>query len=415
MRVLWFSNCELAATTSKGSGSWLYAMSGLLASDIELYNITEADVSEIIYNEYNGIKEYVLPLFRLRNGIPSIENIEKICQIIDEVSPDLIHIWGIEKYWALLFARGYVKKNPILEIQGLLSACSDVYWAGLTPWEIIKTIGLKEFLKPSSSLCFRKRKVEARAKFENEALSKLRVFSTQSQWTRDQISFINHNAQLYETKRPVRREFLTFDKWLKPSNNNLIVFTSLSYYEPFKGMHILLKAIRELKKKYADITLKVAGPDITKLSIIRTGGYEKLLLSFISKYDLKDNVVFLGRLNAEELVGELKNSNVFVNPSFVESFSASTAEALCLGVPTVISYAGAMPEFTEELQTALCYSPMDYKSCAAKIESLFTDSELSRRLSCNSIELLRRKCLDEYVQKVQLSIYEDFLGNQLTE
>lgn len=415
MRILWFSNCELTTTASKGSGSWLYAMSGLLASDIELYNITEADVPNIVFNESNGIKEYILPLFRLRNGVPSIANIKKICQIVDEVSPDLIHIWGIEKYWALLFARGYIKQNPILEIQGLLSACCDVYWAGLTPWEIIKTIGLKEFLKPSSFLYFRKKKVEARAKFENEALSKLNVFSTQSQWTRNQIHFVNLNAQLYETKRPVRREFLAFDRWLKPSNNNLIVFTSLSYYEPFKGIHVLLKAIRELKKKYADITLKIAGPDITKTSRIRTGGYEKQLLSFISKYDLKENVVFLGRMNAEELVEELKNSNLFVNPSFVESFSASTAEALCLGVPTVISYAGAMPEFTEELQTALCYSPMDYKSCAAKIELLYTDCELSNRLSRNSIKLLRNKCSAEHVRNVQLRIYKDYLGHKSAE
>lgn len=415
MKILWFSNRELTTSISDGSGSWLYAMSDLLLDEVDLYNITEANVHDISFNESRGIKEYLLPKYKLKNGVPSKKNINRITEIVDKISPDVIHIWGIEKYWALLFARGYIKFNPIVEIQGLLSACNDVYWSGLSPLEIIKTLKLKEFLKPSSSLYYRKRKIAADAVLENEMLSKLKVFSTQSQWTRDQIQFVNFSAEVYKTQRPVRREFIQSPKWSKTLDGRFIVFTSLSYYEPFKGIHILLKAIREIKRKYGNVILKIAGPNIKDVSWIRMGGYEKQLLSYISKYNLNSNVEFLGRLSASALVDELVSADVFVNPSFVESFSASTAEALCVGVPTVISYAGAMPEFTEEVKTALCYSPMDYKSCAAKIEALYINTELSSRLSQNAIEFIRSRCSAQSVKNTQLQIYRDYISKITTD
>lgn len=409
MKVLWFSNCVLTNPKFVGSGSWLYAMSNLISTDVELYNITESGVSEISKYCVNNIVEYVLPTYPLVNGVPAKENINKIKAVVDEVNPDIIHIWGIEKYWALLFVRGYIKQEPIVEIQGLLSSCYDVYWGGMTPLEVFRiNSGIKEILKPSTALCLRKKVLKKRANYEREILSRLKVFSTQSQWTRDQLHSINASAQTFNTKRPIRNIFWEAEKWNKKQQNELIVFTSIGYYEPFKGVHILLKAIKELEKRELKVILKIAGPDITKIENIRLGGYERSLLSFIRENYLQNNVVFLGRTNAAGLVKQLQEADVFVNPSFVESYSASTAEALCLGVPTVLSYAGAMPEFTDLLKTALCYSSMDYKSCAAKIEKCYLDRMLCKKMSVDAIKTIEVMCSSQRVKRAQLDIYREF-------
>lgn len=410
MRVLWFSNCSLAASESNGSGSWLYAMSNLMRDKIELYNITEANVNEVEYKEANGIKEYILPLFKLKHGIPSSNKITLIKKLVDSIAPDVIHIWGLEKYWALLFSRKFLEYVPIIEIQGLLSSCFDVYWGGMTPMEILSTIKIKEILKPSSSLMCRKNNLGNKAKYENEVLSCFDVFSTQSQWTRDQLKSIAPTAITYNTKRPIRKEFWMANKWsVEKENTNYIIFTSISYYEPFKGIHILLKAINELVKRNKNVILKIAGPNLTTISNIRLGGYERCLLTYINENHLSEHIVFLGKLNSSSIVSELQSAHVFVNSSFVESFSASTAEALCLGVPSVISFAGAMPEFNLKRDTILCYSPSDYKSCAAHIEKIISSPILQRNLSINSISAINALSSNDVVVATQLEIYRDHL------
>ena len=385
-------------------------MSRLMAKQIDLYNITESNVSSVIFNRSNGINEYIIPVFKLKSGIPSDKNISYIKSLVESINPDVVHIWGIEKYWALLFSRGYIDYEPIIEIQGLLSSCYDVYWGGMTPKEILSTIGLKEIIKPCSSLIWRKKKLESKARYEKEVLSAFNSFSTQSQWTRNQLKCINANANTYCTRRPIRKEFWSAPQWRSSSQGeNLIIFTSISYYEPFKGFHILLRAVKELVKRNKNVELRIAGPDLPKISNIRLGGYERMLLDYIYNNNLSNNVKFLGKLNSEGIVQELSQAQVFVNPSLVESFSASTAEALCLGVPSVISYAGAMPEFNILKDTLLSYSPCDYKSCAAHIENIIYNSDLQSTLSRNSINVMRDLASDEIVIETQLAIYKKHL------
>ena len=113
VKVLWFSNCVLSKDASRGSGSWLFAMRDLIATDIELINIAEDSVGCICTHEGNKIREYLIPQWRLHKGIPSEEKIQEIIEIVNSEKPDLIHIWGVEKYWALLFSRGYIKSERV--------------------------------------------------------------------------------------------------------------------------------------------------------------------------------------------------------------------------------------------------------------------------------------------------------------
>ena len=100
MKVLWFSNAVFNGNTPKATGTWLYSMANaLIDRGVELYNITQKkDVVEIQFNEIDDIKQWILPEYKLYNGLPRLKYIKQIQTLVDNIKPDIIHIWGVESY-----------------------------------------------------------------------------------------------------------------------------------------------------------------------------------------------------------------------------------------------------------------------------------------------------------------------------
>lgn len=409
MKVLWFSNLVIGNKKSLGSGSWLFAMKNIICNNVDLYNITDSNIRSVQHSSNDSINEYVLPVFKLKDGLPSKKNIAKIVDIVNEINPDVIHIWGVEKYWGLLYTRGYLKGNSILEIQGLWSSCVNVYFGGLQISTLLRQISIKEILKPASYLPFRmKADLVKKSVLESEMISYFEHISTQSDWTREQLRLkVDVKTKIYSTKIPIRDYFCTCGKWRRPTGNvRPIIFTSLSYNTPFKGLHILLQSLPLLKVKYPNILLKIAGFDVSNTPFYRRNSYDNYLLYLIDKNNLTNNVEFLGQLETEQIATELLNCNVYVNSSFVESYSVAAAEALFLGVPSVLSYAGAMPEFSKYKAVALYYSPLDYVSCAGKINEILNNIELQNKLTENSSLEMFEISNSNQICETQLLIYK---------
>lgn len=411
MKVLWMSNCVLGNSISNGSGSWLHAMSHLIKDSVELTNVAKASVDKITYNSYDSFNEILVPSFSIKNDNIANDIANIIHEVVEHTSPDIIHIWGVEGDWAYLYAKGYIIGNVVLEIQGLMEPCYNVFWGGLEPRDIIhKSLCVRKLLYPKTRLSKRRQKFKIIGEQTETILKECHFVSTQSNWVRDQIMFsINDKCKIYKTLRPIRQDFWEAKPW-HHHNGTCKIFTSMSYYLPFKGIHVLIYAISLLKKKYRNVMLEIAGIEQKDLIWYRQFEYIKYLQKLSKKLDVVDNVKYVGRLTAQQIVEHLQGCDVFVNPSFVESYSASTAEALALGVPTVVAYAGAMPDFSENIPVSLYYSPMDYVACAAMISSFIENEDMREELSTNSKREIQRICGSDSVRKVQLSIYEDLLS-----
>lgn len=409
MKILWFSNCSIVDEECVGSGSWLYGMRDIISSHVELYNITEAKVKSVQFKGSVKVKEYLIPSAMLSDeGLPPFNIIKSIKSIVETISPDVIHIWGLEKYWAKLFAYEHIKGNVLLEIQGVLSACSNVFWGGMTPNEIKKTHRLKEWIKPSVRLEAQYYNYIKKGQSEIELLKSFKYISTQSEWTRLQIkSYLNKDVIIYNTLRPIREEFYLAQKWESQNHKNPVLFTSLGYNVPFKGMHILLKAFRIVIERYPEAKLVIAGFNVNA-PFYKINGYDRLLLDYIKNNNLTSHIELPGRLNASQVIEYLHSCDVYINPTFVESYSAATAEALFLGVPSVLSYAGALPYFKNNDEVAIFYPSLDFVDCASKISQLFEDKQLQSAITHNAILSLKKKSSIEAVSEAQLSIYKDF-------
>ena len=108
-----------------------------------------------------------------------------------------------------------------------------------------------------------------------------------------------------------------------------------------KGHSILLQALSEVKKTYSDIRYVIAGE----------GQDMPLLECMIAELGLQENVFLPGIL--QNIAPLLKVSDIAVLPSLVEPLGMFQIEAQYLGVPTITSNAGGIPETIKHQKTGL--------------------------------------------------------------
>lgn len=412
MKVLWFSNIFISDSI-QSTGTWIFTMSRSLidSENVELINITDGDVPQVEFIDNGRLKQWIIPRAKLTSGLPDKITLDKIVEIVKNINPDIVHVWGTENYWGLLFSRGLIKSNVLLDIQGLKFICYKYFFVGLNYTDILNCIVLKDILKPRYSILGRAKSFKSWGKYELEIIKGINCIGVQSDWVRSQISMLNPNASLFRSKIRLREPFLKANKWNKNNCEPFRIFTSTSNVISYKGLHVLIDALQILKYRYPNVKLYVAGH--VTLPGIRQNGYDKFLFKKIKKNDLLDNVVWLGPLDANSLVKELLSSNVCVIPSFIESYCVALDEALSLGVPTVVSNAGAMSELANHEFSALYYSPLNSVDCATQIEKYFS-LDFGEIISQNSLKSRTTYSTIDYAE-AQLSVYRSIINKDKNE
>ncbi len=411
LKVLWFSNIALTDKEPNSSGTWMNSLSSSLVASgcVQLFNITQAKVKVVTKRDNHPVQQWLVPIGgRKSGGLPNVRIVREIVSIVKDINPDVIHIWGMEKFWGLLTARGYVKGNVILEIQGIKFAIEKYVYADLPIADVVRCFGIGELFRPIESLVGTKYSYRKWGKYEREMLTNHKIISTQSDWVRANVGAVAPLAKIVHTSMLLRKEFVQADKWEYVDCVPFQLFSFTSSVISYKGLHILIDALSILKKTYSNIKLVIAGAISTG---VRTDGYTKWLIRKIKRLGLTEDIQWIGPLTAKEIVNQLHNANVAIIPSFVESYCMTLEESLFAGTPTVASFSGAMPELATNEESALFFSPGDTVMCARCIERILTDVKLATRLSLNSYNSKRKEDRTLTVKK-QLDIYYSSLNNE---
>ncbi len=414
IKIVWLCNVVFTEKKIDQTGSWLQPLAESLSESgsVNLYNISLGNVEVTQTNTFRKIQQWVLPINKSKKSqqIASTFICKEIQLILNEINPDIVHIWGTENIWASVYHQNYIKYITLLDIQGLLFAYAKYYYGGLTFKEILQTIHLKELLMPWRTLWRKKKVFQQRGEKEIKCIKQIKYISYQSNWVKNQVSIINPNAVYFPTKIKLRDNFYKSVPWqYKSPTDNPIIFSFLSAAVSYKGLHVLIKAITVLKRKYPNIQLQLAG--MINIGNWLLDGYSAFLNKLITKNNLQNNVVYVGSINEDQIIEKLYECNVCVIPSFIETYCLAFAEAMMVGVPTVVSYAGAMPELAEDKKEALFYNSLDHVDCASKIELLIKNKELSDSIS----EKARKRRLVENdeikVLNRQIDIYNFILNS----
>ena len=419
IKVLWLSNVDLSESLPTKSGTWIYSMYNALKASNDVFvcaNITFSNnhfqmkkVGD--FHQYYLSSEYIAD-----SGYPNQKAFDVVCDYVNNETPDIIHIWGTERAWPILALDERLKKyKKLLEIQGLISTIAEenVFYGGLSKNYLLRYNGLLELIYRKNRLSSILKKYRSWGIIEKQILTKFRYIDVQSSWIETIVcQHINKscqqstNATIFRTGIILRNSFLHATRWhrLHEYTDTPIVLTTTSS-TPYKGLHVTLRAFSILCERFPNARLRIAGITSPK-SRIKSFCYSKYINNLLDEYNIRSNVDFLGNLDEYELLNQMYLADVFVVSSYVESFCLALAEALAIGLPSVSSYAAALPELISDGNDGFLYPIGDYRICASHLNSIITNKQLANKISENSSSKIRKYCSEKTISQNQISIYK---------
>lgn len=421
MKVLWIVNtifpevCDKLGINKPNVGGWMYA----LANDIK----SQKGVNLAIASVYNGneVKKfniegycyYLIPSNN-KNVTKYNSNMEfNWKEVYDDFNPEVVHIHGTEYPHGLAFLNAINDKNKVVaSIQGLVSVYERYYYAGIDFGDIIKNVTLKDLLKFNSIISQRK-KFEKRGVFERKIISQIPNVIGRTKWDYVHANAINKDIKYYFCNESLRDPFYKIEWNMSEIDRNTIFLSQAGY--PIKGLHIVLKACRILKEQNQNIIINIAGDNIMKSNTlkdkIKIGGYSKYLNKLIKKYDLENNVKWLGQLDEFEMAKQMKKANLFLCPSSIENSPNSLGEAQLIGLPCIASYVGGVPDMIRDKYDGLLYRFEEYEMLAYNILKVLNDDILAMKLSENGKVASRERHDREKNLNDIIDIYKDIIKN----
>ena len=164
-------------------------------------------------------------------------------------------------------------------------------------------------------------------------------------FTKSLVEKITSNKNITIINPPIG--LLPNDEDVNTDNHYLL---SLGRLVERKGYQNLIKALPIVLSKYPNLKYVIAG----------SGPYEKELRKLVDVLNLKESVIFKGRVSENDKVELLKNCSVFVLPSYeipeqqsVEGFGLSLLEANVYGKFVISTMSGGIPEAVDDGRTGI--------------------------------------------------------------
>lgn len=159
---------------------------------------------------------------------------------------------------------------------------------------------------------------------------------------------------------------------------------------PQKGVTHLLQALPAILRRFADVTVVVAGE----------GDLLPALEAEADALGVAAHVHFLGlRTDVEEL---LQLYDVYVSPSLWEGLPMSLLEAMAAGCPIVASDVGGVSTALRHRVSGTLVAPRDPSALAAALTELLADPDLRRRYSLAA----RKDAIDRFSAAAMTRRYE---------
>jgi len=156
-----------------------------------------------------------------------------------------------------------------------------------------------------------------------------------------------------------------------PVSRNVVTVARLV---PWKGVDDIIRCLRHLE----DVGLVVVG----------SGPDEPALRRLARSLGLQERIFFAGSRSRPETLGLMKACQAFVLNSSYEGFPHVILEAMSVGIPVIARSAGGVPEIIQDGHNGLLIT--DTESLCRGLSSVLQDKTLSKRLTRNASEDLRR-------------------------
>jgi len=166
-----------------------------------------------------------------------------------------------------------------------------------------------------------------------------------------------------------------------------------------RGIFYLRDALAALKLKFQEWTFSIAGPGVP----------EAELKEFFGEL-LRENIVVIPTLAAEEMPGLYAEHDIFVFPSLVEGLPSVLLEAMASGMPAVTTETCGMADVVEDGTTGLSIPPADAAALETAILKLCKSLDLRQRLGRAGQGAMRRLTWKKSAGKLE-SVFASAMQN----
>lgn len=171
----------------------------------------------------------------------------------------------------------------------------------------------------------------------------------------------------------------------------------LSRLDPVKGLDLLLPAFAQVQQARPDTVLILAGEG--------EPAFVANLQAEVAQLGLSDAVVCTGFLRGPDKLAALASADVFVLPSYSESFGLAAVEAMACWLPVIVSdQVGIYPDI--QASGAGLVVPCTVDALAAAMERLLSDTERAKEMGMNGRRLVEERYSLEVMARQLVFCYE---------
>jgi glycosyltransferase involved in cell wall biosynthesis len=185
-----------------------------------------------------------------------------------------------------------------------------------------------------------------------------------------------------------------------PQINGKKIILFLSRIHPIKGLDLLIPALKILSQKRSDFVFVLVGSG--------PKNYERRVKRALASASLTELTIFTGFLEDEMKFALLADADVFVLPSYHESFGMAVAEAMAAGLPVIISNKVNIYKLIEDYQAGIV-TELDVLDIALALERLLEDEHLRLRMGANGRRLVEDNFDVKKTAKQMLKIYNQIV------
>lgn len=357
---------------SGGTGTYIQTLCKKLGVNVELHIIT--------FRTKSPLELENCELYLLENKWFNYFKLKKEWEFyLKKINPDLVHInccWQPEiafiQFWSQ--HQGY---KIILTPHGMLE-----------PWILKRNYFIK--------------KLPALLIYQKKAIKSANIIHATSKTERLNLLQLNLNDKIKTI--PIGLELNKINLKTNFSKNNKIIFFSRIHKK--KGIEILLESISSIKKLLINYQVIIAGNGQQK--------YIDLLNLKTKEYNIEDIVKFIGPVYGENKWKLFEEADIFVLPTFSESFGIVIAEALASGTPVITTTETPWKEI-EERNCGWIIEPRT-EQLVEKIKlAIQLQEEDLKIMGNNGRKLIEEKYNIEKTKDEFIQLYNNLINNNISQ
>ena len=357
-------------------------------------------VSYIPISTKANIFEKIWSKFSWRKKINKL--MHQMQMVIEEQSPDLIHVFGTE--WPFALIQKYTKIPVVVHMQGaVIPYCNALYPPKYNGFNTIRSsfYDPRKYFSQFLNIIYNKNWIS----LENEIWQAVSFYMGRTCWDKAVVNSQHPRCTYFHVDEALRPSFLQGnDYWQWKDSSELTLFsTGCSTF--WKGPDMLLKTAHQLKKMGVNFKWYVAGKMPKSL---------KKVVEKTEKQSFEDNnVIFLGFLPPTELRTRLLQSSLYIHTAYIENSPNSICEAQSLGVPVISTNVGGIESLVSNNEDGILVPANDPWRMAFSIKELAEDKEKQMHFSLNGKKKAHQRHNPDHIKKQLLNCYRNLLDRNV--